>query len=164
MLSISPFNKSFDRKGFTCGEPLLDAYIRSQVSQDLRNKVASCFILHEQEQSQILGYYTLSTLSIELEAIPEDFKKKLPRYPQVPMILLGRLAVSQAYKGNGFGELLLISACHKSLQITDSIGAWAVAVDSLHDQARAFYSKYGFIEFHEGQMFLTIKDIQKNLV
>ena len=52
---------------------------------------------------QIAGYYTLASASILLSDLPETLAKKLPRYPSVPAVRMGRLAVSDSFKGKGLG-------------------------------------------------------------
>ncbi len=160
---VSPFDRSCRRAAFSCGEPTLDGYLRRQVSQDIRNRVASCFVLHESGEKEIIGYYTLAAVSAYLSEIPPDLARKLPKYPHVPMVLLGRLAVDGKFKGKGAGGLLLADACKRALAASGEIAAWAVAVDPLHDEARAFYRKYGFLDLGSRKMFLPMKDIKANL-
>jgi len=163
MIRISPYERSFDRKAFDCGEIALNGYLQRQLSQDLKKKVASCFILHDEGQSQILGYYTLSTVSADLGTIPENYRKKLPRYPDIPMVLLGRLAIAKEAQGKGYGELLLVDACRRVLGTSEEIGIWAIAVEPINDAARRFYERFQFETLGENRMFLTMKDVAENL-
>jgi hypothetical protein len=43
---------------------------------------------------------------INLEYLPPNLAKKLPKYPIVGVTLIGRLAVANDYKGYGWGKLL----------------------------------------------------------
>jgi len=164
MIKISLFDRRFDRTNFGCGEPSLDSYLRTQVSQDIKKKVASCFILHEEGSQEILGYYTLSTVSAKLDEIPEGFRKKIPRYSDIPMALLGRLAISQSAQGRKYGELLLVDACRRILETSDSIGIWAVAVEPLNEAARRFYERYQFEDLGENRMFLTLIEVSESMM
>lgn len=49
------------------------------------------------------GYYTLSQYAIGSDVIPDDVAEKLPKYPIVSVTLLGRLAVSTEFRGQGLG-------------------------------------------------------------
>lgn len=49
----------------------------------------------------IVGYYTLSSTSVQLAELPVQTVRKLPRYPLVPATLLGRLAVDRRQQGKG---------------------------------------------------------------
>ena len=59
-----------------------------------------------------IGFYTLCATSFELTSLPTELTKRLPRYPEIPAILVGRLAREIDYPG--LGALLLydtISRC-----------------------------------------------------
>jgi GNAT superfamily N-acetyltransferase len=150
-----------DRKSFCCGKSSLDHYIHEQVSQDIRRKLAVCFIVSD-EENQIKGYYTLSNDSIPIDELPEELKLKFPKsYINLPVTLLGRLAVDQKYQGNSFGKLLLIDALKRSYEVSlKSIGSMAVLVSPLDMEAEVFYMKFGFIKLPDsGKMFLSMKAI-----
>src|ERR1700693_1638983 len=100
-----------DRGGFSCGVPALDTYLQKQAGQDVRRHVAVAFVATSDGKT-IAGYYTLSQYSVELGVLPEELAGKLPRYPLVPATLIGRLAVSAAFRGQGVGELLLMDALY----------------------------------------------------
>jgi GNAT superfamily N-acetyltransferase len=150
-----------NRENFSCGEDLLDNYFWRQAKQDVKRKLSSCFVFIDEGSNQIKGYYTLSSNSISNKLMPENFKRKLPKsYTSLPAILLGRLAIDKTFQGKGIGKLLLIDALKRCLETSDSIGAFAVIVDPLDDDAEKFYGKYGFIKLPDsGKMFLPMKTI-----
>jgi len=74
-------------------EPL-DRYFRTQAGQDARKNMAARFVLVLPDYT-IVGYYTLSSTSVQLGELPEQIARKLPRYPLAPAALLGRLAVDR---------------------------------------------------------------------
>lgn len=41
---IEPLTSQHDRSSFSCGSPPLDRYIREQATQDIRRRVAKCFV------------------------------------------------------------------------------------------------------------------------
>ena len=57
---------------------------QQRAGQDARRRVAAPFVLCEGQSNVVLGYYTLSALSIDVGAWPEDVARKLPHYPVVP--------------------------------------------------------------------------------
>src|SRR3990167_8758303 len=104
-LVIRPLDSNHDRAGFHCGVASLDNYIQKQARQDVKRRVSRVFVATAAEQpNSIVGYYTLSTLSIELGQLPNALARKLPRHP-VPEALLGRLAVGQAAQRHGVGKM-----------------------------------------------------------
>jgi GNAT superfamily N-acetyltransferase len=154
-IRIEPLASHHDRAAFSCGVEALDRYLCRRASQDARKHVAATFVMVEQDSSAVLGFYTLSATSISLSELPEGIAKKLPKYRLVPAILLGRLAVDQAQRGQGFGELLLIDALRRCLRTKD-IGWMAIVVDAKDEQGMAFYERYHFIRFspNSNRLFL----------
>ncbi|OQX75242.1 MAG: GNAT family N-acetyltransferase [Bacteroidetes bacterium 4484_249] len=162
-LKLSLLNKSHDRTRFNCGNKSLDNYIKHQVSQDIRKKLSVCFVLSN-KSNIVKGYYTLSNSSISKNNIPEKFSKKIPAsYSNIPVTLLGRLAIDISIKGKGHGEYLLIDAlreCYRVLKKT--IGSFAVVVEPINNEALSFYKKYDFIMLpNSGKMFLSMNVISK---
>lgn len=150
---------SHNRENFSCGKDPLDFYLKKQVNQDIKRKLSACFVL-EGDGHSIKGYYTLSNDSVPLAIVPEEIKKKMPAsYINLPTTLIGRLAVDTRFRGQRFGELLLMDALHRCYLLSEEIGSMAVIVDPLDDGAAAFYRQYGFIPLDNGRMFLPMKTV-----
>ena len=140
--------KDLNRAAFSCGEPSLDTYLKQQASQDERHRMAVCHVLVEQDSPNIIGYYTLSTnASVVLQDVPEDLRKRWPKYPYVAALLLGRLAVDSRYQGQGIGDVLLIDALKRVLELGEVARVKMVVVDALHEKAAGFYERRGFQQF-----------------
>lgn len=160
-LVIEPLNSSHDRPGFHCGETSLDDYIQKQARQDVKCRVSRVFVATQAKHpSAIVGYYTLSTLSIELGQLPAGLARKLPRHP-VPAALLGQLAVSQAVQGHGVGRMLLVDALKRTLAVSDEIAIYAMVVDTIDEGAQHFYEQFGFAPLSTGsrRLFLPLKSL-----
>lgn len=151
-----------DRAAFSCGDDRLDAYIKKQAGQDAEKNLCAVFILTPDGKT-IAGFYTLSQHSVELDKIPEVIAKKLTKYTDVPATLIGRLARSNAYRGAGVGEELLMDALHRCLVNSRQIASWAVVVDAKDEDSAAFYKKFGFREFPRTPMklFMPMLEIEK---
>jgi len=144
-LVLTPLDKTHDRATFTCGEVGLDRYIRFYAGQDKKRNLTACHILSDlSAPSRILGYFTLSSYSVDLGQLPDELITGIPGYPVVPAVLLGRLAIASDCQGDGLGELLLMRAFDYVLLYTTKIAARFLVVDALDEQATAFYQKYGF--------------------
>lgn len=158
---VEPLQKAHTRDALTCGHVALDRYLQQQARQDMQNQVAAVFVAMTPLDSKVLGYYTLSASSIQGGDLPLELVKKLPRYPHLPVTLLGRLAIDQACKGRGLGQFLLLDALYKSLQAATTIAALAVVVDAKDQPAAAFYQHYGFssLSAAQGRLFLPMKTI-----
>lgn len=132
--------------GFACGEAALDEYLKRYAAQDIKRGVARVFVASPIDALQIVaGFYTLSAASIAAEMLPEQWRKKLPRYP-VPVALLGRLAVNLASQGQGLGSILLADACKRVAAASETLAVAAIVVDAKSPKAAAFYKHFGFIE------------------
>ena len=139
---IEPLSADHDRSRFLSGSDALDRYFREQASQDIKRRIATCFVAINVSDQDVVGYYTLTATSIALNALPPQIAKKLPRYPVVPAVLLGRLAVSRDYQGQGIGGILLADALKRSAGA--ELGVFAVVVDAKDEAAQHFYEHYGF--------------------
>ena len=161
--SIEPLGKHHDRAVFSCGQEALDQYIKTQASQDAKRHYAAPFVLVEKGGKRVLGYYTLSSFGTNLEELPEEMAKKLPRYPMAPATFLGRLAVDEDQHGKGLGELLLMDALHRSLDQADVIGSAAVVVEAMDKKAFEFYKNFNFLSFadRKDRLYLPMKTILK---
>jgi GNAT superfamily N-acetyltransferase len=154
--------KRHDRSTFSCGVPALDAYLQRQAAQDMEKHAAVVYVAVV-EPPAIAGYYTLSQFSIDFVLLPEALAKRLPRYPVVPATLLGRLAVSSAYRGQRLGETLLFDALHRSLLQSAHIASTGVIVDAKDENTAAFYLRYGFTPILNAgrRLFLPMKTIRQ---
>lgn len=131
-----------DRTSFSCGTEALDRYFRTLVAQDMRRHVTSCFVAVEAETQIVAGYYTIAAASIPTPDLPEAVTKKLPRYPSLPAIRVGRLAVDRRFHKRGLGAALLADAALRGLNA--DVAAFAMVVDAKDDAAVAFYEHHGF--------------------
>ena len=156
---IVPLETVFDRSTFFSGSEPLDRYFREQVRQDIRRKVTACFMAVSTDAS-IAGYYTLASASILLGELPPEIIRKLPRYPSVPAVRMGRLAVDREFQGIGLGGALLADALGRVIQ--SEIAAFAMIVDAKDDKAIAFYRHHGFINTTNGPstLFLPLATVK----
>ena len=165
MFRIEPFDRrNHDRSAFTCEHELLVTYLRERASQDIKKHVAAAFVLTPDGKT-IAGYYTLSQYAVNAGDLPDNVFKALglPKYPQLPATLIGRLARSLDFRGQGIGELLLMDALERSLNHSTSVASVAVVVEAKDEPAKAFYVKHSFIELpeHPSRLFLPMKTVEQ---
>lgn len=151
-----------DRTNFSCSNEILDTYFRTQASQDIKKRVAMCYVSIDVATDLVRGFYTLSNCSILSEDVPEEVRKRFPKsYESLPTTLISRLAIDQDHQGQGLGQTLLVDAMLRCLDITKTLGSIAVVVDPIDENAVTFYQKYGFILLPgSGRMFLPMKTIK----
>lgn len=152
--------KRHDRESFACGVESLDQYFRSRARQDRDKYAAAVFVMAE--GPGVIGYYTLSSYTINPGELPDELACKLPRYPNLPATLIGRLAVDRRYQRKGFGEELLLDALRRCFASTSEVGSLAVVVEAENAEAIQFYQSYGFIRFpdHGDKLFLLMATIR----
>jgi ribosomal protein S18 acetylase RimI-like enzyme len=159
--SLEPFNNSYDRSTFKCGSIELERYLQKFAKQDFQRNLAISYIAFDKTEQRIIGYYTLSSQSIDLEELPQNLIKKLPKYPLIGVTLIGRLAVSIDYQGQGWGKLLLLDALYKSFKNSQQIASFAVIIEAKDNEAIAFYQRFDFQQFpnQPNKLFRTMKKI-----
>jgi GNAT superfamily N-acetyltransferase len=158
--AVKLLTSTHDKAEFSCGKELLDSYIRQQARQDMKKKVAVCFVL-EGDNKKIKGYYNLSNGSIPGSLLPEMISKSLPKYKDQPVTILGRLAIDVNFQGIGLGSMLLIDALKRCYDTSsNNVASKAVIVDPIDQQATEFYARYGFIRLPDSKrLFLPISTI-----
>ena len=150
---VRALDKSDQRRSFCSSSESLNRYLHEHVMQDIRRRVTACYVAVA-EDGAIIGYYTLASASIPLTALPETLRRKLPRYPSVPAILMGRLAVDLHVQGQGIGSSLLADALSRAKNA--EITAFALFVQSKDEKAAGFYLHHGFIPLPDTPLTLLL--------
>lgn len=150
---VMPLDPGHNRSSFRSGSEPLDGYFQRQVTQDIRRRVTACFVALTREE-RIVGYYTLASASLLLSDLPVSLGKKLPRYPSVPAVRMGRLAVDQEFRGRGLGGALLADALDRVIR--SEIAACALVVDAKDESAATFYRHHGFIPLPDSALTLFL--------
>lgn len=165
----SPFRlealaSSHDRSTFASGEARLDRYFQTQATQDIRRRIANCFVAVEIVTGQVAAYYTIASASVPTPDLPPDEAKRLPRYPTMPAVRIGRLAVDLRYQRLGLGKALLADAALKAM--TAAPASFALLVDAKNDQAMKFYQHHGFRQLGglPRVLFLPLATAEKILI
>lgn len=145
-----------DRLDFSCGEDALDRYFRHQATQDMKRRVANCFVAVETGTGRVAAYYTLSSAGVLTSDLPPEETKRLPRYPTLPAVRIGRLAVERRFQGYGLGAALLDDAGEKAASSPPAV--FALLVDAKHERAAQFYAHHGFqpLASRPGTLFLSL--------
>lgn len=152
-LQIITLVKEHDRSGFNCGVASLDRYLKEQATQDMRRRFAVCYVALAKE-ARVIGYYTLSSADLSMNDLPVEMVKKLPRYPNVPAVLLGRLAVDQDFQKQGLGGILLADAIHRTKR--SEVASYGILVDAKSESAKSFYQNHCFMPLPESPLKLFL--------
>ena len=139
---LGPLTDAHDRASFACGEEALERYFQTQITQDGRRRIAHGFIALETVSGLVAAFYTIAAASIPTSDLPPEETRRLPRYPTLPAVRIGRLAVDRRFQGRGLGGALLADAVLRVLQSPPAV--FTLLVDAKTAQAAAFYQHHGF--------------------
>ena len=148
---------------FDCGRDSMNAWFRRHARRNHEAGVSRVTVLTEVGTGTIVGYVSLSAGHIEREYLPKSARRNRPE--NIPVILLGQLAVDRRFHGRGFARQLLLYAFKTCVALSKDIGCFAVLTNPLDDDVRAFYRRFGFEDLPgdpRRSMAARIKDLVHN--
>jgi predicted N-acetyltransferase YhbS len=92
--------------------------------------------------NNVVGYYALASGAISTKSTVGSFRRNMP--DPVPVVVLGRLAVNQAYQGRGIGRAMFRDCAQRVSNAADIIGISGIIVHAVSEVAKTFYLKLGF--------------------
>jgi GNAT superfamily N-acetyltransferase len=158
---IELLNRQHDRGSFDCGDASLNDWLKLRAGLFAKKDLARTYIASRRNKRDVVGYYAISAHRVSYESLPADQAKRLPRI-DVPVVLLGKLAVARSMQGQGLGSFLLLDALRRTLRLADAIGIRAMEVDAIDEAARQFYLKFGFVSLADSadHLFLPVHVIR----
>jgi GNAT superfamily N-acetyltransferase len=153
---------------FDCGDVPLNEYLKRYAAknQELHRYGMTYVALSSEFVSHILGYYTIANSSIPRARMPEEVLHGLPKYADIPAILLARFAVNKNFAKRGVGHILMSHSLDLTLSASQISAARYLLVEA-YDSAVAWYARYGFqgilgsVEPNKHKMFLDLKVVEK---
>ena len=157
---IHKLDRTHRVESFDCGYEGLDRYLTRFALNNQSAGSAHTYVAVEGDRA--IGYYSLAVGAVAHAEAPPRVTKGLARHP-VPVMLLARLAVDRAARGQGLGAILLHDALRRTLQAADIVGIRAVIVHAKGDDAKRFYEHFDFdlSPTDAYYLFLLIKDLQR---
>ena len=137
-----PLSASHALAGFDCGVTSLNQWLVRRASPNQTSGASRTFVVHD--DSRVVAYYALASSAIAVVSAPGRFRRNMP--DPIPVVVLGRLAVSTTHHGLGFGRALFQDAGRRVIRAADAIGIRGMIVHALSDQARNFYLGLGLDE------------------
>ena len=130
-----------DCSAFSCAHRSLGEWLRkralaNQVSGGSRTYVV-CAV-----GGKVVAYYALAPGAVAPREATGAVRRNMPS--PVPVYVLARLAVDQAWRGQGIGSGLLKDALMRCTQASGLVGGRALLCHAIDEQARAFYLRHGF--------------------
>lgn len=152
---------------FDCGDAALNEYFHRYAKKNQGHLFGVTYVCIC-PPAHVIGFYTIANTTIPRSGIPEELLKGLPKYQDIPAILLGRLAVDVKAQKKKIGELLISHCLDICLHLTKVCGARYIITDA-YGETGSFYEKYGFRAIqgsanpHTKKMFLDLKTVRAAL-
>ena len=143
---------------FTSAATALDDWLKRRARANQASGASRTFVVCEGDA--VVGYYALASGGITLQDAPGRFS--LNMLNPIPVVVLARLAVDQAYQGRGLGRALFRDSAQRVVNAADVIGIRGVVVHALSEEAKAFYLALGFDPSPNDPMTLmvTLQDLR----
>jgi GNAT superfamily N-acetyltransferase len=152
-----PLTAEHDLSAFDCGEPALNDWLRHRALKN-ESRFSRTYVVCA--GNQVVGYFCISAGSVERGAAPGKVRRNAP--DQIPVSVVGRLAVDRDHAGKGLGADLLADALRRIALASQSIGIGAVMVQAKDEAAKRFYLRCAeFVEYPEDSrtLFLPIETV-----
>jgi predicted N-acetyltransferase YhbS len=135
-----PLAPDHELDAFESGVATLDEWLQRRARRNEADGASRTFVICTGRR--VVGYYSLAAGSVLHTVATGKVRRNMP--DPVPALLLGRLAVDRAWHGKGLGADLLSNAVLRVIGAAETIGARAILVHAISDDAKAFYEKHGF--------------------
>lgn len=163
-LIVEPLDRArHDRSGFACGVPRIDNYFRHTAAKHADRDFAKVYVACEPGSTAVAGFFAIAPHAIEIAALPERDRKRMPNRETVPAFYLSMIAVDSAFQGRGLGTLLLSSALRKCVSAADIAGGHFVVLDAIDARAARLYRRAGFAEIpsRPGRMLIGMRALRR---
>ena len=158
-----PLGEAHETLLFDCRKPPLNEFLQKHALLAQRANTARSYVALR--GIRVVGYYSLTSASIEAGSAAGRITRGAGRYPAVPATLLARLAVDRSEAGQGLGKALLKDAFVRFLRAQEIVASRILLVHAIDDDARLFYERFGFdaSSVDKYHLYLLAKDIKKTL-
>lgn len=169
-LTIAKFDKALhDRSAFSCGFGPIDNFLKSSLSDQIKNGMVTAWIATAGDDPAVLGFYTLGAMAVRAHLGPKKWQRV--GVPDIPVIYIRAVAVREDMQGKGLGTALVINAMQRCLEIADQMGAAAIVLDVLQDdhfeRRWKFYAELGFQPLgdpeNQHRVFISMADVRATL-
>lgn len=156
----APLLPKHDLTRFNSGKPPLDDWLRNR-AMDSEGRTARTYVVCE-KGLVVIGYYCISTGSVERRNLPSKIKRAQGLPNQIPVVIIGRLARDIAYRGKRLGQDLLQDALTRILSASRIVGVRAVLAHALDEDAARFWKDQEFMECPVGSrtFYLPIETLE----
>ena len=150
---------------FACGKQPLDDFLKQRAVKN-EGKASRTYVVRSaagEDAGKVVAYYSLAAGAVAHNDAPAWAKRNMPN--PIPVFVLGRLAVDARHQGRGLGKALLKEAIQRTLEASRTIGARALVIHAIDDEAVGYYTPFGFRRFPtDGRtLFLPVETLAQSL-
>lgn len=146
---------------FDCGKEPLNDFLKTRALEN-EGKASRTYVICSaagEDAGGVVAYYTLAAGAVARSDAPGPLRRNMPN--PLPVMVLGRMAVDSRHAGKGLGKAMLKEAIQRVAETATIIGARAMIVHAIDDEAVAFYTPFGFQLFPAASrtLFLPIETV-----
>jgi ribosomal protein S18 acetylase RimI-like enzyme len=151
-----PLADKHDLSRFSNGiHPSLDEWLRERARSSEALSARTYVVCTNDEPERVVGYFSISAAVEQRNALPSaKLRRGMPE--QVPLLLIGRLAVDTAWRGRGVGSALLADALRRCLAASRIAEVRGVVAHAIDDEAVGFYERHGFMRCPLGERVMLM--------
>ena len=159
--AIEPLGEEHLVDGFDSGESSLDEWLVRLAKPNQAAGFSRTYVVVEDER--VVAFHALSSFAIWRADATGRARRQSP--PQIPAVLLGRLAVDLRFQGHGLGAALLRHAMELTVVAADAVGIRLLVVNALHEEAARFYRRFGLEPSPTNalDLMITVNDVRASL-
>ncbi|MER8446383.1 GNAT family N-acetyltransferase [Mesorhizobium sp. M1066] len=146
---------------FSSGMSSLDGWLKKRARTNQAGGASRTYVTCDGNRA--IGYYAIASGGVKVVEAPGRFRRNMP--DPIPVAVLGRLAVDQAYHGRGIGRALVRDAGLRILQASEILGIRGMLVHAISEDALAFYMAVGFepSPIEPLTLMVTLADLRASL-
>src|SRR5262249_51530673 len=139
----------------------LDQWLRERSRSSEGLSARTYVVCPSDEPSRVVGHFSLATAVEQRNALTSaKLRRGMPE--QIPLLLVGRLAVDSQWRGRGLGSALLADALRRCLAASEIAGVRGVVAHAIDETAAGFYQRHGFLRSPLGErvMLMPIETVR----
>jgi ribosomal protein S18 acetylase RimI-like enzyme len=165
-VAVQPLDRAtHDRATFSSSVPRIDNYLRNNAGKNASADYEKVYVACRRGESTILGYYVICPHAVDIESLPDQMRRKMPRRPTVSAFYLSIIATDASVQRRGLGRFLMAHAFRRCVAAANEAGGHFLVLDALNEDAARFYRSLGFeaLPTHdrEKRMMISMAKVRK---
>jgi len=153
-----PISTEISVEEYSSGNGIMDSWLRKRALKNQKGNFTRTFVVLD-EDDKLAGYYSLSSASLSHDNAASNLRRNGPN--PIPAIRLGQISISVNYQGKKLSRALLRDAFTRVKKVSDDIGAKALILNAIDEEAESYWEYIGFARLpNNTDFYLKISDIQ----